>query len=106
MATKHCHEVKLSGPYEIVSKFKELLIQSMLCANCVRHQPRKSVLDADDTWHLTYCFEMNGEADREGVVRLLDSLHDEVYSSLKVNWTSLDEFGDLPPQMIASFPPA
>ena len=106
MANIYSNEVELIGPYEKVSKCKELLIQDMLCANCVRHEPRKSVLDADDTWHLTYGFETNGEADREGVVRLLDSLHNEVYPSLRVFWTSLDEFGDLPPQVIVSFPPA
>ena len=112
MSNAYYNTVELIGPYEIVSKCKELLIQDMLCANCVEHHPKKSVLDADDIWHLTYWFETNWAADREVVARLLDSLQNGVYPSLKVKWISLEEWDgssdleDEPPKVLFSFPSA
>jgi hypothetical protein len=108
MATDYYHTVELIGPYEKVSKCKELLIQDMLCGNCEDHRARESELDEDDIWHLTYWFMTDGQVDHKVVTDLLYLLHNGVYPSLKVNWTSFDEYGDFPPQVIVivSFPPA
>ena len=97
------HTVILKGPYKVVSKCKELLIQRMLCANCVRHHPKQSQNSGYDHWFLIYCFKTKGEEYHEVIKNLLFALCEGAYPSLRVSWSYEGEVA--PSEVIFSFPP-
>ena len=90
MTIEYYHTVIFKGPYKVVSKCKELLIQEMLCANCVRHHPKKSENSVyDDHWFLIYCFETKGEEYHGVIINLLFALLKGAYPSLSVFWRKI-----------------